>query len=67
MLDKLPDDIKNHIYKFLEWENILNIENKNSNLITVIKSYNRNRSEKNIYRKRRSSIFYSKRSEGKKG
>ncbi len=59
MLDKLPDDIKNYIYKFLDWENIRNIENKDNSLIIIIKSYNKNRSENNIYRKILCNVKYN--------
>lgn len=49
MLNKLPNDLKIYIYKFLPWEDITNIEddvidnglnNNDNNLIMLIKSYN---------------------------
>ena len=51
MFDKLPNDIKIYIYKFLLWEDIINIDNNDENLITVINLYNRNHLKNNLCNK----------------
>jgi len=39
MFEKLPDDIKIIIYQYLLWDEILDIETNDDNLITIIKLY----------------------------
>lgn len=53
MNNYFPDDIKMHIYKYLNWHDIINIETSKKNLICLIKFYNKDTSisrlENNYY------------------
>ena len=58
MLNKLPDDIKIHIYKFLHMNDIIDIENNDDNLNLLIKSYNNYSFKKNLCNKILCNVKY---------
>ena len=60
MFDKLPNDIKIYIYKFLHWEDFVDIDSNDTNLTMLIKSYNCNGNnyQKIIYNRVLSNIKY---------
>ena len=58
MFEKLPDDIKIIIYQYLLWDEIIDIETNDDNLITIIKLNNRKYPEKILRNLKYKLCFY---------